>query len=88
MPVLAVVNGIKVTINFCDHSPPHFHAEYNGRRALVEIKSARVVEGSLPPKQAKLIIGFCVLHEDELLRNWDLAKKGEKLVPIEGFENV
>ena len=29
--------GIRITINYNDHIPPHFHAEYNGNKALVDI---------------------------------------------------
>ena len=33
-----------------DHSPPHFHAEYNGNKALIEIDAARVMKGALPSR--------------------------------------
>ena len=28
-----------------DHNPPHFHAEYNGRKVIVDIIDARVIKG-------------------------------------------
>lgn len=29
--------GIRVTINYNDYVPPHFHAEYNGNKVLVDM---------------------------------------------------
>ena len=57
-----------------DHNPPHFHAEYNGNKAIVDINAARVIKGALPSRQLKLILAWCVIHQDELMQNWELAK--------------
>lgn len=57
-----------------DHVPPHFHAEYNGQKALVDILEARVIKGALPARQLKLILAWAVIHQDELMQNWELAK--------------
>ena len=47
-----------------DHNPPHFHAEYNGYRALVQIDKAKVIKGELSSRQLKLILAWCVIHQD------------------------
>ena len=65
-----------------DHNPPHFHAEYNGSKALVEINEARVIKGALTSRQLNLILAWCVLHQDELMQNWELAKDGKVLNKI------
>ncbi len=65
-----------------NHNPPHFHAEYNGDKALVDIINARVIKGVLPAKQLKLILAWCVLHQDELMQNWELSKDGLPLNPV------
>ena len=59
-----------------DHNPPHFHAEYNGNKAIVDIIEARVIKGALPSRQLKLILAWCVIHQDELMQNWELSKDG------------
>lgn len=79
MPEIALFFGIRVTMYYDDHNPPHFHAEYNGNKALIEIDEARVIKGALPSKQLKLILAWCVLHQDELMQNWELAKDGKAL---------
>jgi hypothetical protein len=37
MPEISLFYGIRVTMYYDDHNPPHFHAEYNGNKAIIEI---------------------------------------------------
>ena len=62
-----------------DRMSPHFQAEYNGDKALVDIINIRVVKGSLPNKQLRLILAWCTIHQDELMQNWELAKDKKPL---------
>lgn len=55
---------------------PHFQAEYNGNKAIIDINEARVIKGALPSRQLKLILAWCVIHQDELMQNWELSKDG------------
>ncbi len=82
MPQISVFYGISITMYYDDHNPPHFHAEYNGENALVDINNAKVIKGSLPSKQLKLILAWCVIHQEELLENWELAKAGKQIKNI------
>ena len=82
MPEISLFYGIRVTMYYDDHNPPHFHAEYNGYSALIEISKARVIKGNLPSRQLKLILAWCVLHQDELMQNWELAKDDKELNKI------
>ncbi len=66
-----------------DHNPPHFHAEYAGHKALVDIVNGYVIRGSLPARQLKLVLAWAELHKDELMQNWELAVDGEDLVRID-----
>jgi len=74
LPQISLFFGIKITMYYDEHNPPHFHAEYNGDKVMVEIIEARVIKGAFPSKQLKLILAWCVLHQDELMQNWELAK--------------
>lgn len=38
---ISLFYGIRVTMYYNDHMPPHFHAEYNGQKALVDINNIR-----------------------------------------------
>ena len=65
MPEISLFYGIRVTMYYNDHMPPHFHAEYNGHKALVDINNIQVIRGSLPNKQLRLILAWCTIHQDE-----------------------
>lgn len=58
-----------------DHNPPHFHVEYAGNKAIIDIINASVIRGALPNKQLKLVLAWCVIHQDELMQNWELSKQ-------------
>jgi hypothetical protein len=74
--------GIRITINYNDHVPPHFHAEYNGNKALVDIINGRVIKGGLPKRQLKLVLAWAELHKDELMQDWELAREHQPLYKI------
>ncbi len=65
-----------------DHNPPHFHAEYSGRKCLVDVESGAVLSGALPARQLKLVLAWNELHRDELMQNWELAKEQKPLNQI------
>ena len=75
MPEISLFYGIRVTMYYDDHNPPHFHVEYAGNKALIDTINATVVRGALPNKQLKLVLAWCVLHQDELMQNWELSKQ-------------
>ena len=84
MPTISMFFGIIIRM-YCapgEHNPPHFHAEYNGHKAIIEIDEARCIKGALPSRQLKLILAWCVLHQDELMQNWELSKDGKPLSRI------
>ena len=82
MPVISEFFGIHVSMFYDDHNPPHFHAEYNGRKVQVGIHEGRVIKGSFPSKQLKLILAWAEIHQDELLENWKLAEADMPLKKI------
>ena len=74
MPTICRFRGIKISINWRDHMPPHFHASYG---------EDEVLEGSMPSKQLKMLLGWAAFHQDELMENWELAQKKQELFEIE-----
>ena len=62
MPEISLFYGIWVTMYYDNHNPPHFHAEYNGNKAIIEIDTARCIKGALPSRQLKLILAWCVCY--------------------------
>jgi hypothetical protein len=39
MPEISRFFGILIKMFFADHAPPHFHAEYQGNKAVINIKT-------------------------------------------------
>ena len=83
MPTICIFRGIKIYMNWREHQPPHFHAKYGGDEVVIGINDAEVLEGGIPSKQLKLLLGWTVLHQDELMDNWKLAEQKQDLFPIE-----
>ena len=82
MPEISLFRGIRISMYYSEHNPPHFHAEYNGQKVLVDIVNARICKGALPARQLKLILAWTVIHQDELMQNWELSKNREPLNKI------
>jgi hypothetical protein len=86
MPQISRFYGIVIGMYFDEHNPPHFHAKYSSNEAVIRIKDFAVTEGYLPPKALGLVIEWAALHQDELLKNWQSARNGKKLLRIEPLE--
>ena len=86
MPELSRFYGIIIRMYFRDHAPAHFHAEYSGYEALVEIENLSEIRGRLPIRARRLVMEWALLHQDELLAAWNRAKRMEdpgKIAPLE-----
>ncbi|WP_296030044.1 DUF4160 domain-containing protein [uncultured Treponema sp.] len=82
MPTISFFRGIKIYINWNDHMPPHFHATYGGKEILVSIHDIEILEGELPSKQQKMVLGWAAFHQTELEEDWGLAAQRQELFPI------
>jgi hypothetical protein len=83
MPTISMFRGIKVYINWREHNPPHFHASYGGEEVTVLIEELEVLEGSIPSKQMKMLLGWAAYHQEELMENWRLAERQQELFAID-----
>ena len=79
MPEISLFGGIRITMYFDDHNPPHFHAEYAGHTAVLDIREGCVIKGALPGRQLKYVLAWAEMHQDELMQNWELSRKKETL---------
>lgn len=62
MPTISVFFGIMIKMFFGDHPPPHFHAEYQGYKAVVRIADGGIEAGFLPKKAEKLVRQWALDH--------------------------
>ena len=86
MPTISRFLGIVITLNYSDHPPPHFHVRYGGQRALIGIESLMILRGQLSPRVLGLEIEWALLHQEELMENWQRARQHLPLRPIDPLE--
>ncbi len=75
MPRISMFYGILIQMYWDEHSPPHFHASYNGCNGSIDIKRLIMTEGDLPKRALKLTLDWAALHQQELLADWELCQK-------------
>jgi len=86
MPTISSFYGIIVMMYYLDgkrHHQPHIHAKYQGHEVVVGIPSGAVLEGGLPPAKLKLLLAWVEIHKNELMADWRLAARGERVFGIE-----
>ena len=86
MPEISRFLGIVIKMFFDDHNPPHFHAEYDGDVALIDIRNLSVFSGRLPPRAIGLVIEWASVHQKELFVDWDRARAQHELLKIAPLE--
>ena len=74
--------GIVIKMFFDDHNPPHFHAEYGGDIALIDIRNLSVFSGHLPPRVRGFVIEWATIHQQELFDDWERAQTQQDLLKI------
>jgi hypothetical protein len=83
VPEVCRFYGIVIKLYFADHVPPHFHAEYGEYEARIAIESLAVLSGALPPRAMGLVAEWSVLHQRELLEQWQRVMGHEPPARIE-----
>lgn len=81
MPTISMFYGIVVLMFFRDnrrHHVPHIHVRYQGDEASIAIDDGRILEGTVPQKQLKLVQAWILIHQEELTVDWELAVNGEE----------
>jgi len=86
IPTICRFYGIVVQMYFDDHNPPHFHAIYEEHRAVIAIQDFNMLEGDLPSRAMGLVMEWSRAHRNELMEEWDLARKKQSLFSIEPLE--
>ncbi len=81
MPEISRFLGIVISMYFNEHTPPHFHVRYNDYRAVMDIRTLNVLDGTLPARVRGLVEEWAEMNRDELLAMWD-AKVFHKIEPL------
>ena len=86
MPIISQFYGIIIRIYFNDteqHYLEHIHVQYNEYDAVYSIKNIKLLEGSIPSKQHKLVVAWMEIHKDELIALWNTSQNDGEIFKIE-----
>ncbi|MBU0701995.1 DUF4160 domain-containing protein [bacterium] len=86
MPEICRFYGIIIRMFVNEHPPAHFHAEYQDQEALFNIHTLEMFKGSLPKRARLLVAEWALEHRQELLYNWEQARKPAPLNKIDSLE--
>ena len=86
MPEVSRFFGISIRMYFDDHNPPHFHAIYGAAEVEVAIDPLSVLRGRFPRRALGMVLEWTVLHQQELLDNWDRLHNDEPSQIIDPLE--
>ena len=86
MAILSMFYGIIISMFYGDnkqHKLPHIHAQYQNSEAVFSIPDGNMISGSLPTKKIQLVKAWIILHEEDLMANWELATHEKNIFRIE-----
>jgi hypothetical protein len=82
MPEICRFFGIIIRMFYNEHTPPHFHTEFGGNKAVFDLLG-NIIKGDLKSRTAvKLVREWIDSHKDELQENWNLSRNGKPLKEI------
>ena len=82
MPEICRFFGIIIRMFFEDHEPSHIHVEYQGQKAVFDLRG-NIIKGELNSRTAiKLVREWIDLRYNELQEDWKLAQAGKELKKI------
>jgi hypothetical protein len=83
VPVVAIVDGVKIMFYANEHPPAHFHAKIAELQAVIDIDSVTIVAGRLPPVQTRSVLAWAASRQAVLRETFVAAMAHEKVGPIE-----
>ncbi len=78
--------GLIVSMYYLDnkqHHFPHIHVKYAEDEAVFRIPDGKLLGGGIPSGKAKLVDAWIELHKEELMADWELASKGQRIFSID-----
>lgn len=81
MSAIDIIRGILIYMYGQDHNPPHLHIKDGGNWFIITIKD-RIVAGKASSKTIRIINEYIDEHENQLLKLWDKAQRGETIEKV------
>jgi hypothetical protein len=86
MAAISMFYGLVVYLYQYDnirHHVPHIHVKYQGEWAVFSIPEGEIIEGKLKTEKVKLVQAWVLIHQEDLIADWELAKSGQPVFKIE-----
>jgi len=86
MAILSMFFGLVISMFYGDnkqHKLPHIHVRYQDMKAVFSIPDGEMISGDLPQKKIKLVQAWIIMHEEDLMANWELATSEQNIFRIE-----
>ena len=86
MALLSMFFGLIISMYYGEnklHKLPHIHVKYQDFEAVFSIPDGELITGNLPPKKIKLVQAWIIMHEEDLMANWELAINEKNIFRIE-----
>lgn len=86
MPEICRFFGIIIRMFYDEHNPPHFHAEYQGKKAVFDF-CGNTLKGNLNSRTAvKLVREWIDIHFVELEQAWTAARQYQEIKKIDPLD--
>ena len=86
MTIISQFYGIKISMFYNDHGPPHFHAYYASYHAKISIATGHIIMGRFPIRALRLVQEWTKEHRKDLHRDWQRAIEQKVLKCIEPLD--
>ncbi|MDR1746637.1 MAG: DUF4160 domain-containing protein [Tannerella sp.] len=86
MAAISMFYGLVIYLYHYDnirHHVPHIHVKYQGEWTVFSILDGEIIEGELKSDKTKLVQAWMLIHREELLADWELAKDGQAVFKID-----
>lgn len=80
MPVVELLDGIKISVYMNDHIPPHIHASIGEYESLIDTKNGDVMVGNLPKTYLRKVLKFVKENKNELLEAFYILNPTIKII--------
>jgi hypothetical protein len=78
VPLLEIVDGIRIKVYNRDHQPAHIHAMYNEYEVVIAIIDGKVLSGYLPASQLRKVRSWLHDHREPVHRIFNELNAGIK----------
>ena len=86
MAIISMFYGLIISMFYGDnkqHKLPHIHVRCQDKAAVFSIPDGEMIDGTLPPKKIKLVQAWIIMHEEDLMTNWELATNEQNIFRID-----